>query len=147
MYHAYAMANSKGEPLGEDYYGIASYSKTELEICIAKTLSDPGFLANWDVFGACCTSEDPKDIYEFSTHVLTGKVEAVALNGVYDRTSYHVSVKENLKGHAPDEIVVVAFKDSLKIGESYLFLLSGYIDPENVTYTLAGVSAVFPPDY
>ena len=91
--------------------------------------------------------KNPKDIYEFSTHVLIGKVEDYDLNGLYDRTSYHVSVEENLKGKAQDKIVVVAFKDSLKIGESYLFLLTGYIAPENFTYTLAGVNAVFPPDY
>lgn len=146
-YHAYAMVNSQGKALGEDYYGLNSFSKGELESHITKALGNPELQANWQVILEYCLSEDPKDIYEFSTHALVGKVEGIEINAFYDRTSYHVSVEEELKGKAQDKIVVVGFKDSLTVGESYLFLLSGVDKPGSFTYTLAGINAVFPPDY
>ncbi|MBP3729007.1 MAG: hypothetical protein J6H18_01895 [Lachnospiraceae bacterium] len=147
MFHTYAMTTSQGKVLGEDYYGLTAFSKAELENRIMKTLSNPEFQANWQVLFEYCYSEDPKDIYGFSTHAVIGKVESIDIDAFHDRTSYYVSVEENRKGKAQDKIVVVAFKDSLKIGESYLFLLSGTDDPDIFTYTLAGINAVFPPDY
>lgn len=71
-----------------------------------------------------CRSEKLEEIYEYADTVIIAEITGVFDNTQEDRTAYYFDVKDTLKGRVSGEQWVMAFKDSMKVGDEYLLLLS-----------------------
>ena len=137
--------DQNGLSLNTELFNSKGVTYDETIRLTSSIVNDPGYQANMAVHGAYCLSDDPAELYDFATNVLTGRVDSIVSNNLFDRTCYELSVTETRKGGTLKTIKLVAFKDSLKVGEAYLFMLLG--EKGSQVYQLAGVNAVFPPDY
>lgn len=70
-----------------------------------------------------CRSDDLREIYDYASTVAVMKITGIADITAQDRTAYTFEVKELLKGSVKGEQWVIAFKDSMAVGEEYLLLL------------------------
>lgn len=78
------------------------------------------------ISGDYCRSEDLKEIYDYASTVAVVKITGIRNDlGLFadDRTSYTFETKDVLKGTVKKEEWVVAFKDSMNVGEEYLLLM------------------------
>ena len=137
--------NQKGLSLNKELFDPKGLTYNEIIKLTSAIVDNPGFQAKMDVNSAYCLSDDPLELYDFATNVLTGRIDGIVSDNIFDRTCYEISVTGTRKGEELKTIKLVAFKDSLKVGEEYLFMLLGAEGSQ--VYQLAGVNAVFPPDY
>ena len=121
---------------GKDY-------STILEETIKRTAANP-FKGKKSVQSEYCTSDDLAEILAFADCVVTVKADKIYENSVNDRTSYICSVLSVLKGDVKENnIDVVAFKDSMKLGDEYVLILTQHIDRDTVIYSMAAVNSLF----
>lgn len=90
-----------------------------------------------------CRSEKLDEIYKYADTVVVAKITGVFDNTQEDRTAYYFDVKDTLKGRVSGEQWIMAFKDSMKIGEEYLLLLST-LGAEANFFTMCSPQSVLP---
>ena len=121
---------------GKDY-------STILEETTKRAAANP-FIGEKSVQSEYCTSDDLAEILAFADCVVTVKADKIDGNSVSDRTSYICSVLSVLKGDVKsNNIDVVAFKDSMKLGGEYVLILTQHIDRDTVIYTMAAANSLF----
>ncbi|MBR4636010.1 MAG: hypothetical protein IKO51_06550 [Clostridia bacterium] len=91
---------------------------------IESHIADHPYAGIDEVFGAYCTSDDYSDIIAFSERAAVVRPTLIYSNEG-DRTCYTCTVVSELKGSfGRDSILVVSFKESMKIGSDYIVLLT-----------------------
>ncbi len=99
-----------------------------------------------EITGDYCHSDDVFEIYEYSDFVFLVEVTEEEQPWLaYDRTPYHFDVKEELKGHLTFEEYVVAFRDSMEVGKTYLLLLRKP-DEGSVFFSMSSPKSVLPEE-
>ncbi|MBQ2518132.1 MAG: hypothetical protein II536_04815 [Clostridia bacterium] len=93
--------------------------------------------------GFYCTSEDIKDIVDYSEIVVRVRVNETFYDGTPDRTSYTCEALECLKGNTAKTIDVVALKHAMEPGGEYLVLLTRSWEE---LYTVSSRNSVFPAE-
>ena len=142
----------------KDFYGISTVIYTEdneikhegisdLHLDIIEDIADfitaycktvPGNSPE-AITGDYCRSGKLTDIYDYSSDVFVVEVERVIFNAVDDRTTYLFKVENTIKGGFSGEGCVIAFKDSMNVGEKYLLMVSKLDD--NV-FTVCSLNSV-----
>lgn len=95
------------------------------------------------VYGIAFTrSSEVPDIVDASQYIVKAIVKDIKIETPQiNRDTYLCTVTETLRGSTDKEILIVLFKDTVKVGEEYLFLINKE-NENSLIYTLSSVHSV-----
>ncbi len=149
---------------GEDTYGISAvlYDTQDglahegvFDLELENVSSVCGYIADYlekhpsdgavPVRNDYCRSEDLREIFDFASTVMVARITGVLDDSMEGRTSYSFEVKNVLKGSVNNEEWVLAFKQSMTVGEEYLLLLAKP-DEQSVFFTMCSPKSILQAD-
>ena len=149
---------------GEDTYGISAvlYDTQDglahegvFDLKLENVSSVCGYIADYlekhpsdnvvPIRNDYCRSEDLREIFDFASTVMVARITGVLDDTMEGRTSYSFEVKNVLKGSVNNEEWVLAFKQSMTVGEEYLLLLAKP-DEQSVFFTMCSPKSILRAD-
>lgn len=93
------------------------------------------------VSGDYIRSENILEIFDGSPYVIVAEITGICDDSLDDRTVYTFSLNDTIKGKVTDEQWIIAFKDSMKVGEKYLLLLDKP-GKDSLLFTMSSLKSV-----